>query len=48
MCLGVFRNLDQEPDGVLKTVFFKHGQNFGSDEPKDPKFFFKGRASKNI
>ena len=35
---GVFKNLDQGPDGVLKTVFPKYGQDFGMDESKDLKF----------
>ena len=28
-CLGVFQNLDQGPDGALKTVFLKYGWSFG-------------------
>ena len=24
-CLGVFQNVDQRPDGAVKTVFLKYG-----------------------
>ena len=36
-CPGFLQNLDQEPDGALKTVFLKYSYNFGIDEPTDLK-----------
>ena len=47
-CPGFLQNLDQGPDGALKTFFLKHAYNFGMDEPRDPKFFLKDGASKNV
>ena len=44
VCLGIFQNLDQRLDGVLKTVLFKYGYNFGMDEPIYLKF---GREMSN-
>ena len=46
MRLGVFQNLDQGPGGVLKTVFFKYGFNFGTDGPRDLKFVLEDRTWK--
>jgi len=37
-CPGFFQNLDQGPDGALKTFFLKYAWNFGMDEPTDLKF----------
>jgi len=31
MCPRIFQNLDQGPDGVLKTVFLKYGWSFGME-----------------
>ena len=38
-CLGAFQNLDHGPDEALKPVFLIHGQNFGTDGPRDQKFW---------
>ena len=37
-CSRILRNLDQWPNGALKTVFLKYGWNFGMDKPKHLKF----------
>ena len=37
-CNGFLQNLDQGPDGALKTVFLKYGYNFEMDKPTDLKF----------
>ena len=38
ICPGIYRNLDQGPDGDSKTVFPRYGENFGMDESRDLKF----------
>ena len=45
-CPGFLQNLDQGPDGALKTVFFKNRQNFGRDEPRDPNSFLRVKHQK--
>ena len=45
-CLRAFQNLDQGPDGALKTVFLKYGQKFGMAEPSELTFCRKVKHQK--
>ena len=37
-CPGFFENLEQVPDGALKTFYLKYGWNCGMDVPRDLEF----------